>query len=204
MAQASPTLALALWAGCQAQNLAPASDLHPRGGSGDAGTLSSGGCPADAACCYITSGCPLTVPVQGLPCGLTASPCEYGDDPRQGCNMLATCTSTGWSVQQPATDPASGCPTPQPACPPTFPDSPDAIVSCPSGPSYECVYPEGNCLCFGGAIDCVARPNDCPTTRPRAGTPCAMDSGCQQWGESCSWGAMLCECGVWVPTFCSD
>jgi hypothetical protein len=116
---------------------------------------------------------------------------------------MATCTASGWSVQQPATDTASGCPTP-PTCPPTFPASPDASLSCASGPSYECVYPEGSCLCYGGGLECAARPNDCPTTRPRAGTPCATDAGCQQWGEACSWGAMLCQCGVWVATFCSD
>ena len=194
---ASSTLALALWAGCRTQSLAPAVDLHPQPGSGDAGTPSPDGCATDAACCRITSGCPLTVPAQGSPCGRSTSPCEYGDDPREGCDTLVICTPSGWSVQQPATDPASGCPTPQPACPPTFPDSPDASVSCTSGGlSYGCVYPEGNRLCFGGSVNCIARPNDCPSTRPRAGTPCATDSGCQQWGDSCSWGAMPCECGA--------
>ncbi len=147
------TLALALWAGCQAQNLTPAGGLRPQPDSGAAGTRGQGDC-------YIASACPLTVPAQGLPCAVTAIPCEYGDDPRWSCNTLATCTASGWSVQQPTTDPASGCPTPQPACPPTFPASPDAIVSCSSGLSYECVYPEGNCLCGGGGLECVARPHD--------------------------------------------
>jgi len=192
----TPALALALWAACQAQNLAPVSHVQP---GGDAGTPSSRGCPADPG-----FGCPLTVPVEGLPCGATPSRCEYGDDPREGCNTVATCTPTGWRVQQPATDPASGCPTPQPACPPTFPDSPDASFSCPSGLSFECVYPEGECICYGGGLQCAPDPNDCPTTRPRAGTPCAADGGCQAWGGGCTWGAMLCRCGVWIATFCSD
>ena len=172
-------------------------------GSGDTGDGSLGSCGTDECCLFPAPLCPPTVPAQGAPCGqVSGDPCEYGNDPLFACNTFATCTAKGWSVQPPVTDAGVSCPTPQPACPATFASVAGASVGCPSDRTYECLYPEGACVCGDGTWSCDSLPNDCPGTRPRLGTPCATDGGgCQMWGESCA-DSLRCECGVWIHAFC--
>lgn len=161
--------------------------------------------PCASSCCnFVPPNCPATVPALGTPCE-QASPytCEYGDDPLSACNTVVKCVAGSWTLQQPLTQPVAGCPTAGPICPSSFASAADGGIDCPySELNLDCVYPEGVCVCNGG-WDCRLLPNDCPATRPRAGTPCDPDGGqCQRWGVDCTADTMLCKCGIWIPTFC--
>ena len=209
--------ALALMAACRAQMLGDPANPRPQGTRdgdtrpdvGVVGTPLDGGlsssCPS-GCCSFVPPNCPPTAPTPGTPCGAPSSyRCEYGDDPFSGCNTVVTCTASGWTLQQTFSTPATGCPTTEPSCPSSFGSAADGGIGCPyDDPNLICAYPEGFCVCNGG-WDCSPVPNDCPTTRPRAGTACDSDGGgCQNWGRPCTGNAMLCECGVWLPVICIE
>ncbi|HXT94681.1 MAG TPA: hypothetical protein VN853_00165 [Polyangia bacterium] len=210
---------VALVAGCGNQMLADPVNPHPPG-SVDAGhrldaQIGPGGNSAEAGispppctsqCCgFVPPSCPATLPTVGTPCGPPAGySCEYGDDPNIACNTMVQCGASGWALVQGEGDQQAGCPTPASICPPSFPGAVDGGVACPaSAEGFSCAYPEGVCGCY---VDwsCVSFPNECPITRPRAGTPCNTDGGgCQTWGSDCgSTDAMRCVCGVWVHSVC--
>lgn len=217
--------AVGLAAGCRAQMLGDPAGGQPRGpsdpqggtlddastrgdASGPAGGLADAGLspPActSACCAFVSPNCPPTAPAPGTPCGPPSQvPCEYGDDPNMACNTLVQCTAGGWMVQGVFGDPQGSCPTPASVCPPSYPGAADGGGECPSSEQgFSCVYPEGVCACFG-AWSCDPFPNQCPATRPRAGTPCDADGGgCREWGLSCNSNSMHCVCGVWSPSIC--
>ena len=161
---------------------------------------------ASACCNFVAPNCPATVPALGTPCE-QPSPyaCEYGDDPFSACNTVVKCVAGSWTLQQSPTQPAAGCPTAEPICPSSFANATDGGMDCQdSAQGLNCVYPEGVCFCSGG-WGCSLLPNDCPATRPRAGTPCDPDGGrCQSWGFNCGTDAMYCACGIWIPAVCIE
>ena len=195
--------------GCRTQTLTDPSDPGPQGiqdaGSRDDGPGVSPPACTSACCNFVAPNCPPAPPAAGTPCGTpSSSACEYGDDQNIACDTLVRCTSTGWSVEQLFSGQNATCPTPASLCPATFASAiADGGVECPDSELYiPCVYPEGVCTCAEW-WSCSPGPNDCPATRPRAGTPCDVDGGgCQTWGMSCGRDAMFCSCGVWVPVFC--
>jgi hypothetical protein len=208
--------AVALVAACGNQMLTGPVDPHPQGtvdagsrrdaqmggfgGSSDAGLSPP---PCTSACCgFVPPGCPPTAPTPGTPCGTpSAGACEYGDDPNIACNTVFECTSGGWVLEQGAfgENQQASCPT---ICPPSFPGAVDGGVACPSTElDLACVYPEGVCACLGD-WQCGSLSSDCPATRPRAGTPCDVDGGCQTWGFDCGSDTMRCTCGVWSLSVC--
>ena len=199
--------ALALVVGCRAQMLT--GPVDSRGMEDAAGPLDAGSSPpgCTSSCCdFVPPNCPPTAPTAGTPCGQPSFyDCEYGDDPFIGCNTVMTCTATGWTQQQSLPTPATGCPTGEPSCPSSFASAADGGVTCPDyAPNLICGYPEGFCVCNGG-WDCSPLANECPATRPRAGTPCDPDGGgCQSWGVACTGDAMRCACGIWSPVFCIE
>jgi len=161
--------------------------------------------PCASACCnFVPPNCPATVPAIGSPCE-QPSPyaCEYGDDPLSACNTMVKCVAGSWTLQPPFTQLATGCPTAEPICPSSFASATDGGIDCQySALDLNCVYPEGVCVCNGG-WGCSLLPNNCPATRPRAGTPCDPDGGqCPRWGIGCTADAMYCECGIWIPSVC--
>ena len=198
--------ALALVAGCSGKPLTGPVDPRPPAPLGrpilvDAEVLPT--C-ASACCSFVSPNCPATVPAPGTPCE-QPSPlaCEYGDDPVSACNTVVKCVAGSWTLQQSPMQPVAGCPTAEPICPSSFANARNSGVDCgDSALNLNCVYPEGVCVCDGG-WDCILLPNDCPATRPRAGTPCDPDGGqCQRWGDSCTADGMSCDCGIWVPSVC--
>jgi hypothetical protein len=190
---------LALVAGCSAQPLTGPGDL-PKQRLQDAG-LAPPSCP-NSCCNFVAPNCPPTAPAPGTPCGQSSSAaCEYGDDSFSACNTVMRCAAGSWTLQQSLLEPVSGCPTAGPSCPASFASAMDGGIDCPQL-NFNCVYPEGVCVCDGDWA-CTPLPNDCPATRPRAGTPCNPDGGgCQRWGSSCTADAMVCECGIWSPVIC--
>jgi hypothetical protein len=153
----------------------------------------------------------LTDPVNPHPPGsvdaghrLDAQIGPAGNSAEAGISPPVQCGASGWALVQGEGDQQAGCPTPASICPPSFPGAVDGGVACPaSAEGFSCAYPEGVCGCY---VDwsCVSFPNECPITRPRAGTPCNADGGgCQTWGSDCgSTDAMRCVCGVWVHSVC--
>ena len=139
--------------------------------------------------------------------------CEYGSNPVQGCDSVATCSGT-WAVQAP-TDAKCGL-TLGTGCPLTF-DAASQGASC-SDDGLVCNYPRGRCECassFGGPIilvdGSVQAHWDCqdPST---AGCPiprAPLGSACSPNGLSCDYGtcaiqggtAQECESGLWKEVF---
>jgi hypothetical protein len=176
------------------------------GGSGSGGSSSSGG-SGDAGA---ASPCPEHDPSK-VACSPQGLECEYGSNPVQGCDSVATCETT-WQTVAPSDSKCSaglgaGCPL-------TFAGA--AVGSTCSNNGQVCNYPQGRCACaesFGGPVivsDAALQGHwacqdpataACPMPRAPLGSACAPD------GLSCDYGtcrvpggtAEKCVGGIWVP-----
>jgi hypothetical protein len=178
------------------------------GGTTSSSGSSSGGCSGACVDAGPVSPCPTHVPAQTA-CTSPGLQCEYGGNPVQGCDIVATCSGT-W-VDQAATDPKCSLTLGQ-GCPATF-DNVAQGSSCSSN-GLECNYPKGRCACTvnsGGPIQLIdaATPGHwvcqdpatqgCPL--PRA----PLGSACSQNGLSCNYGACtvpggsgeICQNNLW-------
>lgn len=165
-------------------------------------------------------GCPTSKPESGSRCSI-AQTCEYGSDPRAGCDTLMKCSSGTWTTTQAPAD--AGCSTTNPStCPSTFNEVTQG-AECGTSP-FECYFPEARCSCAvvvlqGGCIksscppptwDCDTGATDvagkledagCPLPRPRVGSSCPD----ADFEKSCNYGycqnqadvAILCTSNVW-------
>ena len=152
--------------------------------------------------------CPDMPPAAGTPCARAGLACQYGDDPRQDCRLLATCAmppgslTARWDVLAPR------CVMPPKAmCPATRQDA--AGKACSPIGAY-CAYEQGLfCLCTNcrtGPVDvCGGDPVwRCDTPSPVPGCPAAMPNlgtSCAQEGLSCMYtcdSGRLCQGGIWV------
>jgi hypothetical protein len=163
---------------------------------------SAGISKASQGACPTTTACPADISqINGWPCteGLT---CEYGADPRPGCNPSATCTGGAWTVSQskcvvlppvtcPATrDAAAGqaCPTQGAYC--NYGDLSCACTNCTNGPVE---------LCSGPPTWHCEAPNadsTCPAGMPLLGTACTTE------GKTCTYACgtgngRICKQGAW-------
>jgi hypothetical protein len=156
--------------------------------------------------------CPATMPSAGSTCAVTFQ-CEYGSDPDVDCDTVMACATGHWAFSSmPSTTACST--TSSASCPATFADL--GADKCTSA-SESCFYPEARCACSSqcgpvGQIGpdggpelswcCPDAPEEgpqCPSPRPRLGTPCAAATGIQCDYGGCSGNVTLeCTGGVWV------
>jgi hypothetical protein len=179
------------------------------GGSSAGGTGGGGGDNA--------YGCPASSAVGGA-CSFSSypGPCEYGNDPRVGCDPIYVCQGNQW-----VPDDVGGCGLldgpdggNSPACPATFAGVDQGGQCSVSG--AECLYPEAFCQCAVNCFGACAGPdsgipttwqcdvpdpaNGCPIPRPRLGTSCHVP------GKQCDYGACsgniaeTCQYDVWVES----
>ena len=144
-----------------------------------------------------STACPASVPVKGATCSKNGLQCQYGTDPRIGCNTLATCQGTSWTITTPA---AGTCPGTAPTCPAKQPTG-----VCTS-PGEICGYGTTSCACSCGPLcgpgstgywNCHAATTGCPATPANAGTACPTS------GATCTYqcgdgGARQCKDGLWI------
>jgi hypothetical protein len=180
-------------------------------GKGDGGVGTDGGANDGG----LSPVCPAQVPATSSACSRPGVTCEYGTDPDYNCNTRAQCNQQPggyafWNVQSPG---IRECPTPPnpAACPATFGAVPQGS-SC-STQMLVCWYPQGECGCVPPLVGPVlldagndhwvcAAPANCPSPRPKFGSPCTQD------GQVCDYGScgrppsgvmVKCEQGVWTP-----
>jgi len=164
------------------------------GTSQDTGT--DAGPPEDAS----SPRCPATAPKAGSSCTTLGLECEYGSSSSIACNVVVTCTASGWSS---ATPPTTGpCPPPSGKCPSAYPVAKVGEACSPSG--LVCSYTQGTCTCAkpigpattdgGTRWQCFDASPGCPTDRPLLGTSCSHA------GEKCNYG----ECADGVEVECED
>jgi hypothetical protein len=163
---------------------------------------SAGISKASQGACPTTTACPADISqINGWPCteGLT---CEYGTDPRPGCNPSATCTGGDWTVS-----PSKCAALPPVTCPATR----DAAAgqACPTQGAY-CSYGDLSCECTncsnGPVALCTGSPtwhceapnadSTCPAGMPLLGTACATE------GKTCTYACgsgngRICKQGAW-------
>jgi len=153
--------------------------------------------------------CPEMEPTNGGACPATdaALVCEYGSDPRFGCNPLYTCNAGTWVKGATGCAPfTSGTGCPEPWNPAATPGTP-----CTAMLSATCSYaPEADCVCdtilnetVGTLVCDVPDPTmaACPVPRPRAGATCSA------FEQQCDYGAcrpdgveLRCGSGgLWQP-----
>ncbi len=121
---------------------------------------------------------------------------------------MATCGSTGWSLQGPT---LTDCGSKPASCPATYGAVPTGTTCTPNG--LVCDYLEGRCECAAagpvlhlvdGAVVaqwyCQAAGASCPQRRPRLGSACTTP------GLTCNYGSCYieggtseaCTNGIWV------
>lgn len=147
--------------------------------------------------------CPATVPTGGVSCAPEGLACEYGDDPRPECHMIADCVAGVFVID------ASMCtPLPDVTCPATREDAagaacdPEGAICAYDGLACRCTRcPRGSPVCMGGPTmwDCDAPNPDpsCPEARPSQGAVCSPE------GQECTYGCetdmqRVCTSGFWV------
>jgi hypothetical protein len=186
-------------------------------GSSGSGGVSSGSSGADSG---LVPSCPSPPgPASGGACMNAGLECEYGSNPVQSCDVVATCTQSQWQVVGPATSntgsPSQTCSTaPGPGCPSTFASVPQG-ASCQNS-TLECDYPQGRCACSegGGPIRiapdggvaafwaCQSPASGCPVPRARLGSACTQNLTCDYGSCSVPGGtAETCQGGVWKEAF---
>lgn len=189
-------------------------------GSGSSGSsgASSGGSSSGGQCGAGCDGggpspCPAKLPAAGSSCSQAGLECEYGANPVQSCNFVATCTQSLWQIQSPSS--STNCSTsPGPSCPSSFSSVPQGS-HCGSLYGLICNYPQGRCECTvsGGLVpldasavatwQCQNPGGGCPI--PRA----PLGSACTQPNLNCDYGACYiqggsaetCTNGVWKQSF---
>jgi hypothetical protein len=180
------------------------------GANGDGGTNADGGAGNDGA--VTTSGCPSSLPNDGVACTPEGLQCEYGTN-NGGCGDPTTsCTNGAW--KQPPPTPGVAC-LPNNSCPASHADV--TVGATCGADEMECNYPgQGRCTCasedFGGlphATDGGPAPNvwaceqpaaGCPVDRPRFGSACSTEN------QNCFYGScnmpdslsISCTGGVWT------
>jgi hypothetical protein len=184
-------------------NYSPVCGCDGKTYANDCTRQSAGISKASQGACAPATACPSDISqISSWPCteGLT---CEYGTDPRPGCNPSATCTGGAWTVSQPtcATLPPVTCPATRDAA---------AGEACPTQGAY-CSYGDLACectncstggpvsLCTGSPTWHCAAPNadaTCPAGMPLLGTACTTE------GKACTYAcgtgnARTCKQGAW-------
>jgi hypothetical protein len=144
-------------------------------------------------------------------CSQAGLACEYGDGDVQGCDTVATCGASGWTVQGPS---LTDCGTHPAACPATFDAVPKGTTCTPSG--LVCNYLEGRCQCASSGpvlrlIDgsvvsewyCQDPGTSCPQRRPPLGSSCSVPNLSCDYGSCYIEGGTseTCTGGVWVESF---
>ncbi|HEY8038404.1 MAG TPA: hypothetical protein VIF15_01365 [Polyangiaceae bacterium] len=153
--------------------------------------------------------CAPTVPADGSACAVPGEVCEYGTSWWLECNVVVRCTGGAWQplyggMQCPWLEGGG-------ACPATWAEA-SAIEAGTACAAADCQYPQGYCECggacggggaprpplYGLAWTCAEASAECPSPRPRSGTPCgASDASCN-YGWSCGCGqSMQCVDGIW-------
>jgi hypothetical protein len=182
------------------------------GGSGGlAGTgASSGGGGAGGTTGTTGAGpCPAQSPHAGDACALTTSVgyfyCEYGDDPDPSCRTHALCLGGTWQSNGVAPDCpsklATSCPATMKAAVGSSCSEMGAWCSWGFGSGCQCT----NCrpgpiqpYCSGSPTwDCPQAYTDCPTSMPRAGSPCSTKAAGGYCQYGCEFGARRCVDGYW-------
>jgi hypothetical protein len=187
------------------------------GGSGSGGgSSSSGGSSSGSSSGGTVDGgaspCPTHDPVSKTSCSPQGLECEYGSNPVQACDSVATCATT-WQIAAPSDSKCSAALGA--GCPGTFAGA-SAGAACSTN-GLVCNYPQGRCTCaqsFGGPVilgDAGVQGHwacqdpgaaACPVPRAPLGSACTPD------GLSCDYGtcrvpggtAEKCAGGIWVPT----
>jgi hypothetical protein len=154
--------------------------------------------------------CSATRPDAGSPCTTEGELCEYGADFFIACDRVFVCGNGVWRPLN------QGLCTAFPdggdaSCPATW-SAANALVDAGVCPALDCEYAEGTCACLsycgsagqapkqpltGGAWECKSAVAACPSPRPRVGTACDTDAGCD-YGWPCGCGTQQgCVQGVW-------
>jgi hypothetical protein len=146
--------------------------------------------------------CPKTEPAAGSFCSSIGEECEYGTNASTACNVIVTCTKSGWAHMAPTTACVHG------SCPATYPSAMVGEACSPGG--LDCGYEEGTCTCAppigplmadgGDSVrwQCFPKQAGCPSPRPTLGAACTSP------GLSCNYGAcadgveLMCKGGVWT------
>ena len=169
---------------------------------GDAGC--SGSCGGSAA----AAACPSSQPQSGASCSLGADAvCEYGDDVRVNCRVLATCKSNKWSIDDPgcghmAQQGENGCPVAHPTQGDTCPTE-GLVCQILGGDLCACsICLQGPCT-MSPHWGCSSPPatDGCPETAPATGTACSTSGLDCVYGVRCVKSIAAerkCEDGVWV------
>jgi hypothetical protein len=175
------------------------------GSDGSGGAGGSGGVPIDAG---PPVGCPDMEPAAGEGCFDGGFVCEYGDSPNPYCNKLFECKADAvGAVGAWASAPSGGvCPPAGPACPSSW-GAVQGMKKC-SENDETCAYSEGTCLCTsdpgglpiedGPVWQCTPATTDCPSPRPKLGTPCTIPSSTECDYGQCNGGVgEQCVDGYW-------
>jgi hypothetical protein len=164
---------------------------HDGGSGNDGGSGFDGGSGNDGG----TTVCPAHPPKAGDTCPIIGLECEYGTNPNPTCNVIASCSTTGWGIQS-----AGGC---SGTCPASYSDVPQGQTCSPEG--LDCAYSQGQCNCsrtfpVGGPTpvwQCTTPMAGCPEPRAPLGSPCSQEGLSCNYG-GCSGGvAEQCTGGYW-------
>jgi hypothetical protein len=146
--------------------------------------------------------CPKTEPAAGSSCASVGEECEFGTSASTSCNVIVSCTSSGWAPVTPTTACAHG------TCPAAYPSAMVGEACSPNG--LDCGYEKGTCTCAppsgplmsdgGDSVrwQCFPKQTGCPSPRPTIGAPCTSS------GVSCNYGVcaggveLECKKGVWA------
>jgi hypothetical protein len=170
------------------------------GGGSSSGGSSGGGSGGSSG--SVDSGstvCPASPPAANSPCPMVGLDCEYGSNPNDGCNEIASCVAAGWAIETPG---AASCPTG--TCPATFADVSQNKACSPQG--LDCAYPEGQCNCSRTAPisvgpspvwQCATPTAGCPEPRPRLGDACSQPSLFCDYGACTGGIGVECTDGFW-------
>jgi hypothetical protein len=177
---------------------------------GDGGTTRDAGSSSrDGGGASWSPVCPVDPPAVGSACSSDAGiQCEYGTlQYNIQCDTVLQCSGGTWSSFTEDDTAGLTCvkdgPNPA-ACPATLAEvSQDSTCAQSLNNVVQCAYPEGVCACEwagspNGYIWICDPPPGCPFPRPRLGTACTGDTGCEY--ERCGYD-QSCQGGVWTGQF---